>query len=474
MARGRMSTVGRVAAGAALVLAACKGERVSHERLGRSRDAAAVVLVDRPSGSGGGSAAAVATFDLPAEREPNARAADASPLGAGVQGVLDGETDVDAYLVTSAGPRMLTAALTALPGIDTRLELRDKDFAVLYTSDRGGAGVAEGLADAPLDKGTYYLVVREVARPVPKAKAKPKGKAAGSGAGSDAAAPTGRVGRSPAYGLTVKVVEDPAPGGEREPDDDRGAANDVTLIEPVTGHLGWQGDVDVWKLSLEGLADGNGLDLAVSAIDGTTLTLAVTDAADRPRVAVTGQPGQPLTLRSVAPRLDPGEAPVHYLKVGGKPANPDVAYSLTVTARLLDLDEEAEPNDKPELATALRYGAETEGTMRGRLGAGEVDVFALSPSSGPRVLDAAVDGLAGLDLVCEVLVAPARSVGRSDGGGVGASESASGQVPAGAAAYVRVTAKASKKPVAPVDYTVRWTSSSSAAVSDEDPLPPEE
>ena len=465
---------------AALVLAtiaglgACGSESARHEHIARTnRDAAPVVIVDRPTGTGatGGGTAAL---DLPLEREPNAKAADASPLGAGAQGVLDGDTDVDAFVVTSPGPRMLTATLSPLDGIDTKLELRDKDFAVLVSSDRGGAGVGEGLADAPLDKGTYYVVVRELAKPAPKPKkpAKPK-------PGAPPPAPTGRVGRSPAYALTASLAADPQPGAEREPDDDPGSANDVSLIEPVTGRLGWSGDVDVWKLALEGLGDGNGVDVTVSAIPGTTLTLAITDAAHRPRVAATGLPGQPLTIRSVAPKLGPSEAPFHYLEVGGKPSNPDAAYTLTVTARLLDLDEEAEPNDKPALASPLRYGAEDTGSMRGLLGPGEVDVFVLSPSSGPRQLDASIGGLAGLDVVCEVLTPSGAVQGKADRGGLGAGEDCSGAIATGAEGFIRITAKPSKKPLAPVEYTLRWSSAPSSgdgapAAAPDDPLPPEE
>lgn len=464
MSRARVTA--SISVAGALALAGCGSERASHEHVARNRDAAPVVLVDRPTGTGGGGA--VATSNLPAEREPNAKAADAGPLGDGVQGVLDGDTDVDAFVITSPGPRMLTAALSPLTAIDVKLELRDKAFALVATSDRGGAGVGEGLADAPLDKGTYYLVVRELAKPAPKAP-KPK-------PGAPPPAPTGRVGRSPAYTLTARLVADPAANAEREPDDDAGSANDVTLIDPVTGHLGWSGDVDVWKLSLEGLADGNGLDLTVSAIPGVALGLAVTDAADRPRAAATGLPGQPLTLRSVAPKLAPGEAPVHYVKISGRPSDPDTAYTLSIAARLLDLDEEAEPNDRPPLATPLRYGAEDSGTMRALIGPGETDVFVLSSSSGPRTLDVSIPAIAGVDLVCELLSASGAAVEKGDRGGVGAGEDCSAAVPTGAEAYVRVGAKAAKKAQAPAAYTVRWSSSigGAPAALPDDPLPPEE
>lgn len=450
---------------AAVAAGACQGERASHDRIARTGDAAPVVMVDRPGGGTGGDP----TSDLPLEREPNARPADALALGAGAQGVLDGEADVDAFVIDSPGPRMLTAALAPMAGVDARLELRDKAFAVIATSDRGGVGIGEGLADAPLDKGRFYLVVREIAKPPKAVKPKP-------GAAS-AAAPTGRIGRSPPYTLTATLIADPAAGAEREPDDDAGAANDVSLIEPATGHIGWSGDVDVWKLSLEGLADGNGLDVTVTGIPGVSLGLAVSDAADRPRVAATGLPGQPLSLRSVAPRLDPGQAPVHYVKVSGKPSDPGTSYTLSVSARLLDLDEEAEPNDKPALATPLRYGGDDQGSMRALIGPGETDVFLLSSSSGPRQLDATVDGVAGVDLVCEVLLGAAgTSTGKGDRGGPGAGEDCTGLVPAGGESYVRITVKPSKKPIAPVEYTLRWSSAPGGlpAAAADDPLPPEE
>ena len=117
--------------------------------------------------------------------------------------------------------------------------------------------------------------------------------------------------------------------------------------------------------------------------------------------------------------------------------------------------------------------------MRGALGPGEVDVFALSPSSGPRQLDVTVDGVAGLDLVCAVVGAAGQPLDQGDHGGLGAGEDATAAVATGADVYVRVSAKPSKKPLPPAPYVLRWSSAFAGAAAPpaaapDDPLPPEE
>jgi hypothetical protein len=82
---------------------------------------------------------------------------------------------------------------------------------------------------------------------------------------------------------------------------------------------------------------------------------------------------------------------VQFVLVGGAPANPDATYQLTVQSRLLELDEEAEPNDTDARANPLRFGTEDTGTMRGELGPGETDRFVLSPSPSAGSLDVVID-----------------------------------------------------------------------------------
>ncbi len=392
------------------------------------------------------------------EVEPNGEAATAMALPtAGARGVLDGAADVDVYAITSEGARLLDARLAGMAGVDGKLELRDEAFAVIATADRGGAGVAERFPNLSLDRGRYFLVVREVVH-APKKKAKVDGG-------------VGRVGPSPTYQLTATQAADPPAGGEREPDDDVGTANEVTLATPVTGYVGWKGDVDAWKLAIDGLADGDGLDVAVTAVPQVALTVEITDAAGRRLVRQTGAAGAPLTLRSIAPRVTPGEPTVQFVLVSGAPANPDATYQLTVGSRLLELDEEAEPNDTDDRASPLRFGTEDTGTMRGELGPGETDRFALSPSPGPGSLDVVVDPPPGV----EVTIALAGGAS-GQGGPLGdRAQLSAAPVAAHQPVIVVLTGKGKKgTPAGP--YQLRWSLTTGAAppVVEDDPMPPEE
>lgn len=442
-------------------LAACgkSGGGGDGDRIRRSKDAGApVAMIDNAGGN--------LAVDRPPEREPNDDPATAAPLAGGVRGALDGEQDVDAFSLAPTAAGMIHAKVTGVPDVDLKLELRDHRFALVLTADRGGAGAPESFPDAPVEPGTYLLVVREV----PKKRKKPK-------PGVDAGG--GRTGLSATYELTASPLPAPAPGGEQEPNDDDGTATELPLGETATGWIGWGGDVDTWKLAIEALAEGNGLDLTLSAVDGTALTLEVTDSAGRTLMKSSGAAGEAVTLKSLAPRLTPGEAAIHHVRIAGKPANPGEPYSLTIATRLLDLDEEAEPNDRTSQSNGLRFGVEDQGAMRGEIGPGDTDVFSLTGSPSTSTLDLALDAPPGVDLTVEAIAENGSILGKGDRGGPGAAESLAVTAPAGTLVYLKVVAKPDKKPRANAPYQLRWSLTAGAAPpaappSDEDPLPPEE
>lgn len=430
----------------------------NHDRIRRDKDAgAAVAIVDRPG--------AVAT-ELAPEQEPNDDPATAMPFTGGVRGTLDGELDVDAYALTVATPGMVAMKVTGVEGVDLKLELRDERFALVVTGDRAPVGGPETVPNAPVDKGTYHLVVREVP---PRRKKPPK---------SAKDASVGRTGPSPAYELTATLLPAPAPGGEREPNDDEGTANELAIGEPATGWIGWGGDKDTWKLAIEALAEGNGLDLAVTAVQGTALTMEVTDAAGRPLMTTSAAAGQPLAIKSLAPRLTPGEAAIHHIRITGKPSNPDDPYTLSITTRLLDLDEEAEPNDRTSQSNALRFGGEDQGAMRGQAAPGDKDVFSLSASPTAMSLDVALDAPPGVDLALTAIAESGVNLGKADRGGAGAAETLAVEVPAGTLVYLELIAKPDKAARAAAPYSLRWSLTERAGTParspSDDPLPPEE
>jgi len=476
MSRTRRRAAGLVAALVAVAPAiACRdgaGGGKGGASLRRSDDAGPpVVMVDQPS-PGPGGRAPVGTAPrgpLEREREPNSDPETAGPLGPGVEGVLDGETDVDAFRFESTAVGVVAAQVTGVADVDLKLELRDDRFAVVATSDRAGAGVSEGLPDAPVGTGTYYLVVREVPHHKKKKSKKDKD--------------PGRVGPSAPYQLTARMSTATAPRVSREPDDDAGAANPLALGESVTGYVGWSGDADVWKLPVGGLGEGDGLDLSVTAVDGVALTLEVTDSASRSLVSRTAATGEPVAIKALAPRLAEGEVAVYHVVVRGRPSNPDVAYTLQVDSRLLDLDEEAEPNDRTSRANELRYQDNDQGSMRGLLGPADVDIFHLSPSPSPTQLAVALDAPPGLDVAVELIAESGAALARADAGGPGVAESVGAAVPERTAVYVKVSAKNDRKAPRGVPYQLRWSLTDRAAPGpatvpgrdpDEDPLPPEE
>jgi hypothetical protein len=427
------------------------------ERIRRDKDAgAAVAMVDRPG--------AVVVERTP-EKEPNDDPATAMPLAGGASGALDGEHDVDAYSLAVTTPGMVAAKVTGVADVDLKLELRDARFALVVTADRGPAGAPETLPNAPVEKGTYFLVVREIPK---KRKKPPKGS-------KDAS--VGRVGPSATYELTAQMIDKPGDDAEREPNDDEGTANDVAIGAAATGYIGWGGDKDTWKLQIEALAEGNGLDLSVTAVSGTALSMEVTDAAGRTLVKTSAGVGEPLTLSSLSPRLAPGQAAVELIRITGKPANPDDPYTLTIATRLLDLDEEAEPNDRTSQSNPLRFGVEDQGSMRGRAAPGDTDTFQLSASTSSTSLDVALDAPPGIDVALDAIANSGADLGKADRGGPGVAESLHVDIPAGTLVYLELTAKADKTARAAGPYQLRWSlteSAGGAAPPSSDPLPPEE
>jgi hypothetical protein len=408
------------------------------------------------------------------EREPNGSDAEANPVAVAslVRGTLDGEADVDVYRVTVPRAGQLRVQVTGIEGVDLMLEVRDARGAVLARSDRGPAGTIEGMPNLGVVAGEYLVQVKEFvkARPKPKPAKKPK---KGKAAPAPDAGVVGRVGPSPVYELTLDLVERPADLTEIEPDDDAGAAVEVLLADTVRGWIGWSGDVDVWKLSLEGVGDRYAVDVAVAGVEGVTLGVELVDAQGAPVQARKGAKGGPVTLESVVPALAADQPPWHYVKVSGDRSNPEAAYELRFTTRLLDADEESEPNDEAARATPLRFdGVATAGTMRATYVAGDVDRFVLEAQPEAVLLDVAVEPPAGIDVKLEIAALGGGLIAAGDAAAAGKRERLSGvAIPAGTAAVVSVLVPKPPKGDGGELRAYRLTWSFSGG---ELPMPPEE
>ncbi len=379
-----------------LSLAACD-KRDDTKPIPRDRDAPTVVVVESPK--------ALAQV---AESEPNdePEAATALPFEAAGTGALDGEDDVDVYRVEVAEAGILSARLSGVEDVDLILTLNDEAGETLARSDRGPARVEEGIANFAIAPGVYYLAVSEFVSKRRKKAGEP------------------RVGPSGSYELTATWVAPDVAGEasgaeEVEPNDDVDGARELFLGDQVSGYIGWANDVDLWKISIEGFTDRYSLDLEVSEVSGVALTLEVLDAGGKPVVARSGKRERPLAVRNLVPRAhDSGTEPAQrffYVRLSARRSNPTEPYRLQVATRLLEPDEEVEPNDSPEQAGPLLPEAGAEGALpaasarirRGYLPFGDQDFYRLDADQRPRLLTVEVAPKGELAPKVSVLVAGA-------------------------------------------------------------------
>lgn len=385
------------------------------------RDAAAVQVVTQPVIGDGGTGPATD------EVEPNDGddTATALALGATVRAKIEPETDVDTFKIAVTETGALAVEVSGIDGVDLILEIEDVGGTVLAKSDRGGARIKEGVPNLGVSPGTYRAVVKMKKAPPPKAT-KPKKGQKPIDAGIE-------VVPAPVYEISARMAP-PAVNAEREPDDDRGTAQDLIVGDAVTGFIGWSGDADVWKLSVETLSEKNAIDIEVGAVEGVSLSIDVSDGIGNPLVTRKGPRGQPLVVRGIVPIVPDGAPPFHYVTIKADKSNPETQYQLRVVAKIPQPDAEIEPNDAPEKAMPVP----TDRTVvHGVWTPGDVDCFAIGTDAAARTVDITVDVPSESDLDAELLV-DGKSVAKGDKKGKGVVEKLVGQVPANARAVIRV------------------------------------
>ncbi|HET7505527.1 MAG TPA: hypothetical protein VFK02_31120 [Kofleriaceae bacterium] len=418
------------------VVAACAAAGCKKAAHRRSGDAAAVEVVTTPALPDGGVPGGPATEEI----EPNdtSEVATVLPIGGSVRGKIDPDTDVDRYRIDVASAGALSVMATGLEGLDVVLEIEDASGAVIARSDRGGPRVREGVPNLAVTPGRYTAVI-EARKPGKQAAARPSPKK--KPARKAAPEPVKPVGGP--YEITASMVV-PAAGAEREPDDDRGSANDLIAGDTGTGYLGWTGDVDVWKISVEALSARNALDVELSAVEGVTLQLEIADGIGKPIVRRKGARGGPLVVRGFVPAVPAGAPPFLHLIVRdptpreGKEvadrSNPETAYQIRAIARVIAPDAELEPDDTPE--TAMPVPADRK-SLHAHWSTGDVDCFAVPPDPAARTIEVSIDMPNELDLAIDLLIDD-KLVEKSDHPGKGAAEKVKAVVPGGARAVIRV------------------------------------
>jgi hypothetical protein len=310
---------------------------------------------------------------------------------------------------------------TSAVDADLTVDIEDATGTVLARSDRGTVRTREGVPNLGVTPGRYTAIVKRKLPAPPRRKGKK---------GSPAPAPKSVTAVS--YEITAQLVPTAA-NAEREPDDDRGTAAELIVGDAATGFLGWTGDVDVWKLSVETLSAKNAIDVEVGAVEGVALSLELADGVGQPLLARKAPKGAPLVVRGVVPVVSSGAPPFHYLSIKGAGSNPETAYQLRVTAKAIEPDAELEPNDVPDKAMAFPADRTR---VDGNWTAGDVDCFAFGAEVTPRTLELTVTPT-DVDVSIELFVDGA-SIAKGEAAGKGAAEKLSGTVPASAKAVLCV------------------------------------
>jgi hypothetical protein len=235
------------------------------------------------------------------------------------------------------------------------------------------------------------------------------------------------------YDISAQLAA-PAKNAEREPDDDRGTANDLIPNDPVTGYIGWTDDVDVWKLSIETLSAKNVIDIEIAPVEATAFTLELADGVGASLLVRKAPKGAGLIVKGLAPKVADGAPPYHYITIKASPSNPESPYTLRVSPSTPELDAEAEPNDTIE--KPMPFPPERT-VVDGWWSPGDIDCYALPPDPAQRTLQVDVEVPTDADLSAELLV-DGKSVGKSDTKGKGTAERVIGAVPPNAKAVLRI------------------------------------
>ena len=409
---------------------ACGKDAAEQQNLTRSGDKPAVVLVGEQQ----------AKANSVAEVEPNSDVGEAQPLpvGSAVGGILQGSTDVDRYSFVAATTGLVFAEVSGGGEADLTLSLHDGSGGELAKSDRGPAGISEGIPGFGVEAGvSYQLVVGEfVGRKLRKAG--------------------GRVGDSAPYSLEWSIREDAEPGFEREPNADITGASEILGGEERRGYIGWNGDKDLWRMPITGFDDvvaaGAGaskpaLHIVLSPVPGVATQLSLLTATGDVLAERRGAKGQEVAIRNFLPEVG---AEFYALQIAGKPSNPVESYMLRVDTVEIGPGTEEEPNDTLALATPIGGDDSSLLLARGEVSMGDVDVFRIMPVSHDRILDLQMRGAGHADLDVTVVAESGAIIASAAADVVGGIEALS-RVPvsAGQSPLLQVTAKTLQ---GPADY----------------------
>ncbi len=159
------------------------------------------------------------------EAEPNNRMEDATELrlGQSVEGYVQYNSDDDYYklIIDKPGKNDIQVDLSAVPGVDMRFGITDKDSKELWRANDGSKGEPESVSHLTLGEGTYYIWVEGYQKNI-----------------------------TDKYVLSTRLLGAWQEGTEAEPNGDIKRANEIKLNTPLTGRINENSDYDYYVLNV--------------------------------------------------------------------------------------------------------------------------------------------------------------------------------------------------------------------------------
>ena len=300
------------------------------------------------------------------EVEPNDNRNQAQEIRVGdtVEGQFQKDRDDDWFKLTveKSGRNYLQVDLSAVPEIDTYLQLYSESGQRLVEVNDASKNEVESITHFTVESGVYYI------------RAYSEGKAT-----------------EEKYTLTVRVTGPWQEGWESEPNGRRESANDILLDRSIQGYFDQERDEDWYKLTND--AAGRSLvRIDLSAVPGVNTELDLHDEAGKRIWSVNeSKENGPESIFNLA--LETG---VYTIRLYGRESNKNDPYTLT-TKILGPWKEgvEAEPNNQAEKATEIRLGQSREGYF---LSNGDDDYYKLIVDQpGKTHIEVALSAVPGTD-----------------------------------------------------------------------------
>jgi len=189
---------------------------------------------------------------LQSELEPNDTKDQANELklGEDMKGFFQEEGDKDWYKLTVdvPGKNIIGIDLSAVPEVDSRIEIYDEQGRSLKTYNAGGKGEAEAIINLGVTEGIYYMEVR-----------------ARSG-----------INQNDSYTLKTQLIGPWQEGQEFELNDTKDQANELKLGEDMKGFFQEEGDKDWYKLTVD-VPGKNIIGIDLSAVPEVTSAIRIYD-----------------------------------------------------------------------------------------------------------------------------------------------------------------------------------------------------